>query len=516
MAASSFWQWVNEEPDRLALVSDDYREFSFGEVGARVNQLSRGFASLGLKTGDCVAILLNNVPEWIEVYMATQQSGLFLTAINYHLTGPEVAYILENSESKVFITTTKYKESVTKAVDEIDFDTDFCFAIDELPGFRHYEDILAGEDTAPPENRVAGSLMLYTSGTTGKPKGVRRPLVEGALPDATAMAGSMLAMLFDIKSGEGAHLAQGPLYHAAPAMFSTGAMHLGQSLVLMDKWTPEAALERIEKYKITATHMVPTMFHRLLDLPESERNRYDLSSLKNVIHAAAPCPPETKRKMLDWWGPVIYEYYAATEGGGAYVKPDEWLQHPGTVGRAFPGAQLKILDEEGNELPPNEPGTIYMGTPVGEFEYYKDKKKTEASRHGGLFTVGDIGYLTEDGWLFICDRKNDMIISGGVNIYPAEIEATLQQHDKIADVAVFGIPDDDWGESVKAVVELIPGASGNDSLTEDILAFAKERLAKYKLPRSIDYIDELPRLPTGKLYKRILRDKYWENKERQV
>jgi long-chain acyl-CoA synthetase len=258
------------------------------------------------------------------------------------------------------------------------------------------------------------------------------------------------------------------------------------------------------------------MFHRLLKLPEAEQRRYDVSSLKSVIHAAAPCPVETKQKMMAWWGPVIYEYYAATEGGGAYVKPRDWLQHPGTVGKPFPGAMLKILDESGQELPQGEVGTIYMGSPLGEFEYYKDKEKTAKARQGNLFTVGDVGYFDKDGWLFISDRKTDMIISGGVNIYPAEIEAVLHQHPKVADVAVFGVPDDDWGESVKAIVEPLPGVSASPELAEEILIYCREKLASYKVPRSVEFRDSLPRLTTGKLYKRLLRDEYWQGRDRKI
>ena len=515
MSHQGFWERAKHEPNQLAIVSDDYREITLGELGARVNQLSRGLQALGLERGDGVAILLNNHVEWVEVYMATQQIGLFLTAINYHLTGPEVAYILKNSESKVFITESAYGDAAQKAVDEVKFDSKFCFSIDDLGSFSPFEGLLLEQSIEEPENRSAGSLMLYTSGTTGKPKGVRRPLADMTPEMAGGMSG-MLGMLFDIEPEKGAHLVMGPLYHAAPAGFSTGALHQGQALILMKKWTPEGALQRIEKYGITATHMVPTMFHRLLELPDDIKSKYDITSLKNVIHAAAPCPPDTKRRMLNWWGPVIYEYYAATEGGGAYVKPKDWLEHPGTVGSAWPGSRLVILDDDGEEMKPNEVGTIYMGSAMGEFSYYKDDKKTKESRRGDLFTVGDMGYLTEDGWLFICDRKSDMIISGGSNIYPAEIEGVLIQHPKVSDIAVFGIPDNDWGESVKAVVELVDGVEASDTIAAEIQAYASENLAKYKLPKSIDFIGELPRLPTGKLYKRLLRDKYWENQATKV
>ena len=513
--SNAFWAWAETEPDRRALVTAEGDSLTFGELGARVNQLSRGLQALGLSRGDGVAIMLNNHAEWVEAYLATHQVGLYLTAINYHLTGPEVAYILSNCEAKVFITEKAYEEAAQKAVAELDFDRSHCFSIDALDGFGSYEALLEPQPTSPPEERSAGNLMLYTSGTTGRPKGVRRPLADGP-PEASAAMSAMLGMLFDIKPGSGTHYAAGPLYHAAPSGFAMGAMHMGQAVVLSKKWDAEDCLKQIQDNQVTATHMVPTMFHRLLELPQDVRDQYDVSSLSNVIHAAAPCPADTKRKMIDWFGPVIYEYYAATEGGGAYVNSAEWLENPGTVGKAWPGAQLLILDDDGNELPANEVGTIYMTSPMGEFKYFKDEKKTAESTLGSKFTVGDMGYLTEGGWLFICDRKSDMIISGGVNIYPAEVEAVLHQHPKIGDVAVLGVPDDNWGESVKAVVEVAAGVEASDELVEEILAFAAENLAKFKLPRSVDFMDALPRLPTGKLYKRLIRDKYWEGQDSNV
>jgi long-chain acyl-CoA synthetase len=357
--------------------------------------------------------------------------------------------------------------------------------------------------------------MLYTSGTTGRPKGVRRPLAD-VDPDTAAALASMLSGLFEIAPGDGVHLAAGPLYHAAPLAFGTGALHLGQTVALMDKWTPERTLQLIDRRRVTTTHMVPTMFHRLLALPDEVKARYDTSSLRNVIHAAAPCPVDVKRRMIEWWGPVIYEYYAATEGGGTYVNSQEWLEKPGTVGRPFPGATIKIFDDEGNELPPNEPGTVYMGSPLGQFEYHGDPEKTRASRRDGMFTVGDIGYLDDDGWLFLCDRKADMIISGGVNIYPAEVEAVLLSHPDVGDAAVLGVPDEDWGEAVKAVVQPAEGAAVGPQLEQDLLTYCRSKLAAYKCPRSVDFRSELPRYPTGKLYKRLLRDEYWQGRDRRI
>jgi long-chain acyl-CoA synthetase len=293
-------------------------------------------------------------------------------------------------------------------------------------------------------------------------------------------------------------------------------MHLGHPVVLMDRWTPEGCLERIERYRVTVSHMVPTQFHRLLGLPEAVRKRYDVSSVRTMVHAAAPCPIEIKQRMLDWWGDAIHEYYAATEGGGTIVTPQEWRRHPGTVGRPWPGAEIRILDDAGTECPPGTPGVVYMKLGQADFEYHKDEAKTNASRRDGYFTVGDIGYKNEEGYLFLCDRKNDMIISGGVNIYPAEIEAVLLTHPKVADAAVFGIPHADWGEEVKAVVEPAPGVPGNTALSEEILGFCADKLAKYKTPKTIDFIAEMPRDPNGKLYKRKLRDPWWQGRERAI
>jgi long-chain acyl-CoA synthetase len=299
-------------------------------------------------------------------------------------------------------------------------------------------------------------------------------------------------------------------------VFSGAAIHIGHTLVVMDKWSPQQMMHLIDKYEVTNTHMVPTQFVRLLGIPEEERANYDVSSLRHMIHAAAPCPPDVKRQMLDWWGPVIDEYYAASEGGGTYVFAAEWLEHPGTVGRKWPFSEVVILDDDGNELPAGQIGTVYMHMHTGDFEYFKDKDKTDKSFRGKYFTVGDAGFLDEDGWLFLSDRKIDMIISGGANIYPAEIESELIMHPRVADVAVFGIPHDDWGEEVKAVVEPVEGVEGSPELEAEILAWAKTRLAKFKTPKSIDFTTEMPRDPNGKLYKRKLRDPYWEGRERAI
>lgn len=354
--------------------------------------------------------------------------------------------------------------------------------------------------------------MLYTSGTTGKPKGVRRPLT-GADPDQVPLASSGFFGIFGITPfDDHVHICGSPLYHTAVLNFVAISIQLGHKVVLMDRWDPEEMLALIDRHRVTHSHMVPTQFHRLLALPEDVRTKYDVSSLRVMIHGAAPCPLEVKRRMLDWWGPVVTEYYAATEGGGTVISGGEWLRKPGSVGTAWPNSVVKVLGDNGIELAPGEPGQVYMRMGGSSFEYHHDKKKTEESRVGDLFTLGDIGYLDEDGYLFLCDRKSDMIISGGVNIYPAEIEGELITHPKVADVAVFGVPHADWGEEIKAVVQPESGVEPGEALTEEIMAYARERLAKFKLPKSVDYAPELPRDPNGKLYKRKLRDPYWQGR----
>lgn len=516
MASVGFWSIARETPDRTAIISAHGEKKSFGELYERVNQISHGLRALGLKKGGAVAMVMSNTPEYLEVFLATQQIGVYITPINYHLTGPEIAYILDNCGAEVFVVGEKFGDACIKAVNELGFDKTKCYAVGKVEGFQPYNKLFEGQPRTLPANRVAGQLMLYTSGTTGRPKGVRRPLEDND-PDATAMMSTLMGALFDLKVHDGLHMVTGPLYHAAPGGFGIGGLHMGHTLVLIEKWDAEESLKLIEKYKVTVSHMVPTMFYRYLNLPEATKKKFDISSLECIIHGAAPIAVDKKKAIIDWWGPVLVEYYGATEGGGAICKSEDWLQKPGTVGRPWPGSQIKILDEDKNELPPNEVGTVYMSSMIGEFEYYKDKEKTNKNRaDGGLFTVGDVGYLDHDGWLFLCDRDSDLIISGGVNIYPAEVEKALILHDKVEDVAVFGVPDEDWGESVQAVVQLKKGVVKTQTVKDELLSFAKERLAKFKLPRAIDFADTLPRLDTGKLYKRYLKEQYKEVYEKNM
>ena len=512
-----FWRLAQKNPNRVALVDPDGRSVTAGALLATSNRLVHGKRALGLQQGDCIATVLPNGAEMIEVYLAAGQAGLYLVPINHHLTGSEIAYILQDSEAKALFVSDRFAAACSAAAEEASFPTAARFAVGSVPGFRPYAELTAGQPDTPPENRAAGQVMNYTSGTTGRPKGVRRALAPYD-PDAVySMFALFLAMFGIPPENDNVHLTGSPLYHTAVLMFTGCSLHYGHTVVVMDKWTPESCLDAIQRHRVTTTHMVPTQFHRLLALPDDVKKRYDVSSLRHVIHAAAPCPVDVKRRMLDWWGPTIYEYYAASEGGGTLVTPDEWLKYPGTVGKAWPSSEIRILDDDGKDCPTGQPGTVYMKLAGGvEFEYHKDKAKTEANRREGFFTVGDVGYLNDDGFLFLCDRKIDMIISGGVNIYPSEIESVLLTHPKVGDVAVFGIPNEDWGEEVKAVIEPAEGVAVSPELTDEMMRFCVEKMAKYKCPRTIDFVEALPRDPNGKLYKRKLRDPYWQGRERAI
>jgi long-chain acyl-CoA synthetase len=517
MTDVGFWKIASDDPSRLAVVEPDGTEITAGALLAGANQLVHGLRALGLGPGACIATVLDNSAAMLEAFLAATQAGWYVVPINWHLTAGEIAYILEDSGAAAVITTDRVGEVVTAAADQIGFPAGARFsARGAVRGFRPLAELKAGQPTSLPEDRRAGASMTYTSGTTGKPKGVRRPLPP-APPEPVASNQAMFLMLFGIMPGSpGVHFVGAPLYHTAVLNFATNHLHLGHTLVLVDKWDPEDMLRRIEKYRVTSSHMVPTQFVRLLKLPDDVRSRYDLSSLTHMIHGAAPCSIETKQKMLDWWGPCIFEYYAASEGGGTLVTPQEAIKKPGTVGKPWPISQIRILDDAHQPVPAGTPGTVWIRMGDHKFEYHKDDKKTGDAWRDGFFTVGDAGYVDDDGYLFLCDRKADMIISGGVNIYPAEIEAVLLAHPGVADAAVFGIPDEDWGEQVKAVIQPMAGHDPGPALVAAIQDFASSRLAKFKLPKSIDFIAEMPRDPNGKLYKRKLRDPYWKGRERAI
>ncbi|WP_414636071.1 acyl-CoA synthetase [Actinophytocola sp.] len=516
MTSIGLWNIAGEQPERTAVIGPDGRESSYRELAATTNRYGRGLQALGLEPGDSIVMMLPNGPEVPAVYFAGIQIGLYVVAVNWHLVGAEVAYIIKDSGAKAFVAHERFADVASDAVVQSGLPEQARFAVGAVPGFRPLAELGAGRSDEPPDRRTMGAAMLYTSGTTGRPKGVRRPLT-GLDPHEVHPMGPGFFGFFGLKPFDGhVHLCGSPLYHTAVLNFVTISIQLGHTAVLMDRWTPEEMLRLIERYRVTHTHMVPTQFHRLLGLPVRVREKYDVSSLRAAIHGAAPCPIEVKRQMLEWWGPVVIEYYAATEGGGTVITAEDWLRKPGSVGLPWPGSVVSVLDPDGNPLPPGEPGLVYMRMGTATFEYHKDEVKTRAARVGDLFTLGDIGYLDEDGYLFLCDRKSDMIISGGVNIYPAEIEGELSCHPKVADVAVFGVPNDDWGEEIKAIVQPVDGVPGDDELTAELLTFAGTRLAKFKLPRTIEYRTELPRDPNGKLYKRKLRDPYWAGKERAI
>jgi long-chain acyl-CoA synthetase len=514
MAGFSFWKLAAEDPSHVAVVDADGRSITAGELLEGANRAVHGLRALGLSRGDAIAVCLKNELAMLELYLAATQAGWYLTPINSHLAAPEIAYIVADCDAKAFFACERTGEACQRAADELGFPAERRFATGAVRGFRPYEELKRGQPGGAPADRRAGASMTYTSGTTGKPKGVRRPLPD-VPPETIAEALSAFLHLFGVTPKDGGvHLVVSPLYHTAVLNFATNHLHFGHTIVLMDKWTPELTLDLIQRHRVTTSHMVPTQFKRLLGVPPIERGRWDLSSLRHVIHSAAPCPVDVKRQMLDWWGPVIFEYYAASEGGGTLVTPREWLERPGTVGKAWPISKLRVARQDGSECAPGEPGTVYMSMGAHKFEYHKDRAKTASTWQGDFFTVGDVGYLDDAGYLFLCDRKSDMIISGGVNIYPAEIEAVLGSHPRVADVAVFGVPDDEWGEQVKAVVE--PAETADPALVDELMAWCKERLASFKIPKSIDFIDALPRDPNGKLYKRKLRDPYWAGRDRAI
>jgi long-chain acyl-CoA synthetase len=518
MPFDNFWGFSEKHPDHVAIVEADEQQVTEAELLAGVNQLSHGLRALGLQRGDAIAAMLPNSREAMEVYLAVQQIGLYLTPINFHLVGPEIAHILQDCEARAFVAHERYADVWRLAVEETGFPADRVFSVGSVDGFRGYDELKVGQPTTLPSDRSLGAVMNYTSGTTGRPKGVRRPLPETPIEQTdlgTALAGYKVTA----DETDNVHLLACPWYHTAPLVMAAPSVHLGHTLVIMDRFQAERALELIDRYRVTITHLVPTQFVRLLALPDEDRRRYDTASLRHVIHGAAPCSPEIKQRMIDWLGPVIDEYYASTEGvGGTIIFSEEWQSKPGSVGRARNDTRIVIMDDDGTILPPGQIGTVYSTT-MGRvpFEYYKDPEKTEKSKLGEYRTVGDVGYLDDDGYLYLSDRKADMIISGGVNIYPAEIESVLVTHPRVADVAVFGIPNIEWGEEVKAVVELLPGKGADEEqVRAELVEFLQSRVARYKLPRSIDFMDALPRDPNGKLYKRRLRDPYWAGEHRAI
>ena len=503
--------WAQVAPDRLAV--DSYAGArTYGELNANANRLARLLRAAGIGAGDGVAMLISNRSEFCEVNYACQRIGARLTPINWHLVGEEVAYIVEDSEARALIADVRFAAAAIEAAasDRLDVKLAVGGAID---GFDDYVTALAGHDASDIDEPVLGSHMLYTSGTTGRPKGVYRRQQSPVQPLVVVMQETAA-----FRPGEDLALCTGPGYHAAPLalniLFPIGS---GVGVVLMDRWDAEETLRLVEERKITHTHLVPTMFHRLLQLPDTVRRRHDTSSLRWLLHGAAPCPPELKRGVIDWLGPVLYEYYAATEGGGVFSTSADWLKKPGTVGRACEGVVMEIHDEDHRSLPPGEVGTVYFRAPeVGRFEYFKDTKKTASAYHDDFYTMGDHGYVDEDGYLFLTGRSAEQIISGGVNIYPAEIDAVLVTHPAVYDVATIGVPNQEWGEEVKAVVQLREDYKPSPEMAETLIAYCGEHLARYKVPRSIDFVADLPRMASGKVQRGVIRKPYWEGQKTAI
>jgi long-chain acyl-CoA synthetase len=491
-------------PDRPAVIAASGTR-TFAELNGHANQLVRALRRRGLRAGDGVALLAANRPEFAEVTAAVFRGGFVLTPINWHLNGEEAGYILGDCEAKAFIADARFADTAASAAGAAAAGarTALLSIGGPIDGFEAYDDCLAAEDPSDIEDPALGRTMLYTSGTTGRPKGVYRPPFseprEVALGSAVGYDGEAHV-----------HLCTGPLYHAAPLLVSLLIPHtFGVPVVLMDGWEPEEMLRLIQHHRVTHSHVVPTMFHRLRSLPDEVKAAYDVSSLVYIVHGAAPCPVEVKKAMIEWWGPILNEYYAATEGGGTSIGSEEWLTRPGTVGRPGAGQGIRICDDNGDDVAPGTVGTVYMKAPeTARFEYFKDPAKTSKAYNGDWFTLGDMGYLDADGYLFLTDRSANLIISGGVNIYPAEVDAVLLEHGAVADVATIGVPNDEWGEEVKAVVKVRDGVEPSPALAAELIDFCRGRLARFKCPRTVDFVDELPRHDTGKIYKRLLRDQY--------
>ena len=503
-------------PDKPAIVMGGSGEVvTYKELDDRSNQLAQLLYERGLRPGDAIAFSMENNARFLEVAWAAQRSGLYYTAASSRLTSGELEYIVNDCGAKAFITSAYLKDQAAELVDKIPNVDIRLMMGGTIDGYESYEDAVAAHPAEKLAEELEGADLLYSSGTTGRPKGVKTalPLTPAPAPSAVLLLGQALYSFTD----QSIYLSPAPLYHAAPLRFTMAIHRIGGTVIVMEHFDPVEFLRLLEQHKVTHTQVVPTMFVRMLKLPDDERKKYDVSSLQVVIHAAAPCPVPVKEQMIEWWGPVIHEYYAGTEGNGFVAcNSEEWLAHKGTVGKALLGTLHIVDDESGEELPTGESGTVYFEG-GSEFEYHNDPDKTKASRNDkGWSTLGDVGYLDDDGFLYLTDRKAYMIITGGVNVYPQEAENVLTMHPKVADVAVFGVPNADFGEEVKAVVQPLDMADAGPELERELIAYCREHLADVKCPRSVDFEAELPRHPTGKLYKRLLKDRYWEGHQSAI
>lgn len=499
-------------PDSPALIVDG-DAVSYARLYGRSRQVGAALHDAGLRRGDGVALILPNRPEFFEITWGCQLSGLYYTAVNTHFTTDEVAYVIDDSDARAVFVDGSMPE-LADHIRDVNRRVDIHLMVGAgRPGWRTYEDALA--TAGPPPALSDGSEMLYSSGTTGRPKAVRRPLPEDG---NGSWAQAVLEMALTRKYGMGpssVYLSPAPMYHAAGVNYTMAVNRVGAAAILMPRFDAETVLQLIETHRVTHAQFVPTMFVRMLKLPEHVRDKYDVSSLQCVIHAAAPCPVAVKHRMMSWFGPIIHEYYGGTEGfAGTTIGPQEWLAHPGSVG--IPMTAVHVVGEDGNELPVGESGELYFeGGP--DFEYFKDPAKTAAVYNDrGWRTLGDVGRVDEDGYLYLTDRSTFMIVSGGVNIYPQEVENLLVMHPKLVDAAVFGVPNDEFGEEVKAVVQPAVGVVGDSDLAAELIDYCRAHLATYKCPRTVDFDPELPRDPNGKLYKRRIREKYWQGRMSRI
>ena len=506
-------------PDKPAVIMARTGEvITFAELDARSNRLARLWWEHGLRPGDHIAIFADNHPRYYEAFWAAMRSGLYFTTVNRYLTAEEAAYIVVDCEARVVVASRSLGE-VAARLPALAADVELWLMWDgTVDGFEPYEDAVTRHPAQPLDHQPRGSTMLYSSGTTGRPKGIRRPLDGTTIDEPDLMAQGLLGGLF-MFSAESVYLSPAPLYHSAPLAFSNATISLGGTVVVMERFDPAEALDLIQAHSVTHSQWVPTMFSRFLKLDPAVRAGRDLSSHRVAIHAAAPCPPQVKRQMIEWWGPILYEYYAGTEANGfCYIDSPTWLAHPGSVGQSLLGP-IRICNARGRELPAGEAGIIYFERDQMPFEYHHDPVKTRDAQHPehpNWSTLGDMGYLDDDGFLYLTDRRDFMIISGGVNIYPREIEDVLVLHPKVVDVAVFGVSHPEMGEEVKAVVQPVAHEGIGPELEQELIAYARDRLAHYKVPRSVDFDEELPRLPTGKLYKQALRERYWTDRDTRI
>jgi acyl-CoA synthetase (AMP-forming)/AMP-acid ligase II len=495
-----------------ALIVAHEKTLSYGELHARSQRVAALLHEAGLKRGDGIAMLLPNRPEFLEITWGCQLSGLYYTPVNTHLTFDEVSYIVEDCEARALFIDSSFAQLGGKLRD-CNPEMDVLVSVGgPISGWRSYEDALAAVGDAFPQSD--GSEMLYSSGTTGRPKAVRRPLPSENGSWAQAVLEFALTRSYGMGPAS-VYLSPAPLYHAAGVNYTMAAHRVGAASIIMRKFKAETVLRLIETYRVTHAQFVPTMFVRMLKLPKAVRQQYDVSSLRCVIHAAAPCPVDVKHQMMEWFGPIIHEYYGGTEGfAGTTIGPEEWLAHPGSVGK--PHAAVHVVGDDGAELSIGESGELYFeGGP--DFEYYKDPEKTASvSNERGWRSLGDMGYVDEDGYLYLTDRSTFMIVSGGVNIYPQETENLLVMHPKLVDAAVFGVPNDEFGEEVKAVVQPVDGLTPGPDLQAELIEYCRTHLASYKCPRTVEFDPELPRDPNGKLYKRRIRERYWQGRTSKV